>query len=182
MFGLMTFVLRSPGDPTTLVPAVRQAVAEIEPDRPLANIAPMKGIAVAFLGDLSRYVLVLGAFALVATLLAAIVVYGVTAYLVAQRTREIAIRVALGASRRDIVALVGRRALVLVSLGLICGFTGSLALARVIESQLWGVTTSDATTFGSVSLLLSLVALLACLIPVRRAVQVDPTTALRHAE
>src|SRR5262249_51800891 len=67
MFGVMTFVLRSPGDPMSLVPALRQAVAEIEPDRPLANITPMKGIAVAFLGDLSRYVLVLGAFALVAT-------------------------------------------------------------------------------------------------------------------
>lgn len=98
---------------------------------------------------------------------------------VAQRTREIAIRIALGASLRDIVALAGRRALLLISAGLLGGFAGSLALARFIASQLWGVTTSDPATFGGVSLLLTAVAILACWIPLRRAIRVDPATTLR---
>jgi putative ABC transport system permease protein len=98
---------------------------------------------------------------------------------VAQRAHEIGIRVALGASVRDVVALVGRRALALVAIGLGVGVVGSLAVARLLVSQLWGVPPTDPATFGAVLVLLTCVALLACYIPARRATRVDPTIALR---
>ncbi len=181
MFGQMTFVIRTTGDPMSLVAAVRKAVAEVEPDRPIANIATVEGYARARLGDFSRYVLVLGAFAVIATLLSAVGVYGMVAYAVAQQTQEIAIRMALGASVREIVALVGRRALLLVNAGLLCGLAGSLVLTRLIASQLWGVTATDPATYAAVSLLLVLVTLLACFIPVRRAIRLDPSSVLRES-
>ncbi len=123
--------------------------------------------------------LMLGMFAFVATMLAAIGIYGVMAYSVAQRTREIGIRMALGASAREIVLSVGRQALALIVAGLLLGLAGSFAVTRLIASQLWGVTPTDPATFAAVTLLLVLVALLACFIPARRAMRVDPTVALR---
>ena len=127
-----------------------------------------------------RYLaLVLGVFAFVATLLAAIGIYGVMAYSVAQRTREIGIRMALGASPHKVLAAVGGRAAVLIAFGVLLGLAGSLALSQLIASQLWGIQPTDPATFTSVSLLLIAVALLACLVPARRAIRVDPTEALR---
>src|SRR5262249_37047981 len=178
VFGLMTFVIRA-DNPMSLVPTVRQAVAEIEPQRPISRIATAEGYVSARLDDFSKYVSVLGVFALVAVLLAVIGVYGVTAYTVAQRTREIAIRAALGASAPEILILVGRRAILFVLAGVISGLLSSLALSGLIESQLWGITPTDTLTFAAVSLLLAVVGLTACAIPARRAVQVDPTGALR---
>ena len=102
------------------------------------------------------------------------------AYSVAQRTREIGIRMALGARRGDVLKLVLGHSLLLIGLGLVVGLGGSLALTRFIASQLWGITATDPATFAIVSLLLILVALMATLIPTRRAVQVDPTVALRY--
>jgi len=178
MFGLMTFVIRA-DDPLNIVPAVRQAVAEIEPQRPISKVATAMGYVGARLDDFGKYVSVLGVFALVAVVLAVIGVYGVTAYTVAQRTREIAIRAALGAGAFEILMLVGRRAIVFVCAGLLAGLLGSLALSGLIESQLWGITSTDSATFAAVSLLLGVVAIVACAIPARRATQVDPTVALR---
>jgi ABC-type antimicrobial peptide transport system permease subunit len=126
-----------------------------------------------------RYVTMLGAFALAATILAAIGIYGVVAYAVAQRTREIGIRMALGATSREIIQSVGRQAVALIATGLVFGLAGSLAVTRLIASQLWGVTPTDPATFAGVTLLLVLVALMACFIPARRAMRVDPTVALR---
>ncbi len=178
MFGQMTFVLRT-GNPLALLAEARRAVAEVDPDRPLANIATMQRQFGGFMRERGYYVLVLGVFAFAATLLAAIGIYGVMAYSVAQRTHEIGIRMALGASAREVVKLVGRRALLLISAGLVLGLAGSLALTRLIASQLWGVTPTDPATFAAVSLLLAVVALLACFVPARRAIRVDPTVALR---
>ncbi len=113
-------------------------------------------------------------------MLAAIGIYGVMAYSVAERTREIGIRMALGAGGGDVLALVVRQALILIAIGVGLGLAGSLALTRVIQSSLYGVTATDPATFGGVSLLLTLVALFACLVPTRRAVRVDPTVALRY--
>jgi putative ABC transport system permease protein len=126
------------------------------------------------------YTLLLGIFASVATVLAMVGIYGVMAYSVAQRTREIGIRMALGAGRGDVLKLVLRHSLLLIGIGLVVGLAGSLGLTRIIESQLWGVTATDPATFIVVSLLLILVALTATFIPTRRAVQVDPTVALRY--
>ena len=127
-----------------------------------------------------RYSVVLvGVFAGMATLLAAIGTYGVMAYTVSQRTREIGIRRAMGAGPREIIGFVGRRALTLVAAGLVAGLAGALALTRLIASQLWGVTPTDPATFAAVSLVLAGVAVVACIGPVRRALAVDPTIALR---
>jgi putative ABC transport system permease protein len=178
-FGQMTFFVRSNGDPLSLVSAARQAVAEVDPDRPLANIETME----AFVGDGMRArrfsVSAIGALALIATLLAAIGVYGVMAYSVAQRTREIGIRIAVGAKAYDILSLVGRRALRMIATGVAFGLLGSLALTRLIETQLWGIRSTDPLTFIGVTALLVFISLAACLHPARRAMRVSPTEALR---
>lgn len=180
MFGQMNFVMRTSGDPLRLVPAVRQAVAEIDPRRPIANIARVDrqmDIGVQIRGV---FALMLGVFAAAALALAAIGIYGTLAYAVARRTREIGIRIALGATRGEVLALVGRRAITVIAVGLIAGLAGSLAVTRLIASQLWGVTPTDPVTFACVSLLVASVALLASFAPVRRAMRVDPTIALKH--
>src|SRR5436309_1168588 len=120
------------------------------------------------------YTILLGIFGAVAAALAAVGIYGVMAYNVAQRTHEIGIRIALGAGARDVLSLVFRQTLVMLVIGLILGLAGSLALTRLIADELWGVTPTDPTTFVGVSLLLIVVALLACFVPTRRAVKVDP--------
>ncbi len=158
---------------------MRQAVSEVDPGRALSDVITVDDFLGNQIQTKQRYVTMLGLFAFVATLLAAIGIYGVMAYSVAQRTREIGIRMALGATSREIVLSVGRQALALIAAGLILGLAGSFAVARLIASQLWGVTPTDPATFAAVTLVLVFVALLACFIPARRAMQVDPTVALR---
>jgi putative ABC transport system permease protein len=179
MFGQMTFLLRTSGDPMSLVPEARRAVADVDPDHAITRIQTME----QFWDDGLRYrsylASVLGIFAFVATVLAAIGIYGVMAYSVAQRTREIGIRMALGASPRKVLAVVGRRAVGLISFGMLLGLAGSIALSRLIASQLWGIEPTDPATFTGVSLLLVVVALAASFVPARRATRVDPTEALR---
>jgi len=177
IFGRMTFVLRTAGDPRSLVPAVRRAVAEVEPDRPLANIS--SGRIERYLWLRYSYVFVLGVFAIAATLIASIGVYGVMSYAVAQRSREIAIRIVLGADARDVCAAVARQALAIVGVGLALGLTGALGMTRLISSQLWGITATDPPTFAAVALVLSGVAAAACLVPVRRALLTDPVSVLK---
>jgi len=180
LFGQMLFMIRPTGDPLAIVPAAQKAIAEIEPERPLANVSTIRSHLRAGTGQFRSYVWLVSVFAAVATLLAAIGTYGVMAYTVDQRTREIGIRRALGAGRREIVALVGRRAIVFVAAGLVWGLAGALVLTRLIRSQLWGVTPTDPVTFAGVSVMLVAIALLACVIPARRALSVNPTIALRN--
>jgi predicted permease len=178
--GQMLFMIRTPGDPEAIISVARKAVAEIEPGRPLVNASTVVSHLRSGTGQFRSFVWLVGAFAAMATLLAAIGTYGVMAYNVDQRTREIGIRRALGASRREIVALVLRRATGFLVAGLVFGLAGALALTRLIASQLWGVTPTDPATFAGVSALLVAIALLACVIPARRALSVAPTTALRN--
>ena len=178
MFGQMTFVVRHATDPLSLVPAVRTAVAEIE-SRPIATV--MTAEQRRSIGtDRLRYNLFLfGVLAFTAALLAAVGIYGLLAYSVNQRTQEIGIRKALGASPQAIVLFIAKYVLALVCVGLLLGVGGALAATRLIASQLWGITPTDPSTYGAVSLLLAAVALIACIGPVRRALAVDPTVALR---
>jgi predicted permease len=176
----MYFILRAAGSPTGLVPAMRQALAEVEPNMPPGNVRTVMEYLDRQIQYERMYMLLLGIFGGVATLLAAIGIYGVMAFAVAERTREIGIRMALGASSGHVLKLVIRRALILVAIGLALGLGGAFALTRLISSVLWDVKATDPLTFASVSLLLVLVALCACLIPTRRAVAVDPTIALRY--
>jgi putative ABC transport system permease protein len=177
---VMIFVLRSLGDPAKLVPSVRRAVAEVDPNKPAANIRTVEEYLDRQIQYLRLYILLLGIFGGVAAVLAAIGIYGVMAYSVAERTREIGIRMALGAGGHDVLVLIARQALILISIGLALGLAASFALTRVVKSALVGVTATDPATYTAVSLALAAVALLACFIPTRRAVSVDPTVALRY--
>ena len=175
----MYFVLRTNGDPAGLIPSVRQAIAEVDRNKPLSYVRTVEQTLDQQVQYIRVYVLLLGVFGAIAAVLAASGIYGVMAYNVAQRTHEIGIRMALGASAGQVLGLVLRQAVVLIGIGLALGLAGSLALTRVIVQQLWGVTPTDPLTFACVSLFLAMVALAACFIPTRQAARVDPTVALR---
>jgi putative ABC transport system permease protein len=176
----LTFVVRTQGDPMSMLPAMRSAVAEIDPNLPLGTPRTMENNLAEQVQYPRYYSMLLGLFAFVATLLAAVGIYGIMAYAVEQRTREIGIRRALGASAWLVSQLVIRQAIGMIALGLVVGLAGAMALTRYLSSELWEVQSTDPATFVAVSLLLIAVALLACIVPTRRAVQVDPTIALRY--
>jgi putative ABC transport system permease protein len=176
----MIFVLRTAGDPQSLIPAVRRATAEVDPNKPAANLRTVEQNLDQQVQYQRLYILLLGIFGAIAAVLSAIGIYGVMAFAVTERTREIGIRMALGAGGRDVLGLVVRQALILVGIGLALGLAASFALTRMIQSALYGVTPTDPATFTGVSLLLTIVAIFACLVPIRRAVRVDPTVALRY--
>ncbi len=176
----MYFILRTSSQPMAMAESVRHAVAEVDPDRPVANLRTVEQYLDQQVQYVHLYVLLLGIFGAIAAVLAAIGIYGVMAYSVAERTREIGIRMALGASTNDIFRLVVLRALVLLGIGLTLGLAGSFALTRYLGSALYEVKATDPSTFAAVSLFLAVVALAACLVPTRRAVAVNPTVALRY--
>jgi putative ABC transport system permease protein len=176
----LTFLLRTPGDPMKLLPAAQHAVAEINPNWPLANAAPEEKWVERQIQYPRYYSMLLGLFAFVATALAAVGIYGIMAYAVEQRTREIGIRMALGAAGWDVLMLIVRQVAWMVAGGLAIGIAGAMLLTRFISSELWEVQATDPATFAGVSVLLAAVAVLACLVPTRRAVRVDPTVALRY--
>jgi putative ABC transport system permease protein len=177
---VMSFVVRPSADRKSVIPALRRVVTEMDPSLPIGDFRSMEEVLGEQVQESRYYTMLLGIFAAVATGLAMVGIYGVMAYSVAQRTREIGIRMALGARRGDVLKLVLRHSLSLIGLGLVVGLAGSFALTRFIASQLWGISATDPATFVIVSLLLILVALMATLVPTRRAVQVDPTVALRY--
>jgi len=176
----MSFVMRTSGDPMKLVETVKRAVAEVDLVRPATNFRAVEQYLSQQTQYLRLYILLLGIFGGIAAVLAAIGIYGIMAYSVAERTREIGIRMALGAARGDVLKMVMRHALVLVGMGLVIGLAGAFALTRLIKSGLYGVTATDPATYAGISALLVVVAVIACLVPTMRAVQVDPTIALRH--
>jgi putative ABC transport system permease protein len=176
----MYFILRTAGKPMAMAESVRRAVAEVDPDRPVANMRTVEDYLDRQVQYIHLYVLLLGIFGAIAAVLAAIGIYGVMAYSVAERTREIGIRMALGASTKDIFRLVVINALVLLAIGLALGLAGSFALTRYLSSALYEIKATDPSTFAIVSLLLVLVAVAACLIPTKRAVSLNPTVALRY--
>ena len=177
--GVAAVVIRSIGDPLALTASVREAVREVDRDLPIANIRSMDQIMSSMSGDARFRTLLLGVFAAVALLLAAIGIYGVIAYSVAQRTREIGIRIAIGAQNRDVFRLVVGQGMKLALIGVGVGIAGALAFTRVLSGLLFNVSATDPLTFIGVSTLLALVALLACYVPAKRAMNVDPMAALR---
>jgi putative ABC transport system permease protein len=175
----LTFVVRTAGSPLGLVPSLRAAVAEIDRDRPLVDVKT----AEQYMGEETQYPryysMLLGLFAAVATALAAIGIYGVMAYAMAQRTREIGIRMALGATRVEVARMALGQAAPLIAGGVVAGIVGAAGLTRYLTSELWEVTATDPLTFAVVSVGLAVVAGAACVVPVRRATRVDPIVALR---
>jgi len=177
--GHMSFVVRAVGDPALLVPEMRRALRDVDPNQPIGSIGTMESAISATVAEPLFQARLIGAFSVVALVLAAIGIYGVVAYSVAERTHEIGIRVALGAGRADVVGMVLRRLLVLLVPGVAFGVIGALATTRVLSSLLFEIRPNDPATFVSVAGLLAAVAIVAGLAPARRASRVDPLVALR---
>jgi putative ABC transport system permease protein len=178
----MTFVLRTSGEPTRIVESVKRAVAEVDPSTPVAAIQTMEQTLDAQIRHLRLYMFLLGVFGAVAAVLAATGIYGVMAYSVAERTREIGIRMALGARAQDVLRMVLRQATWMIGIGLLVGLASALLVTRVIRSVLVEVTATDPVTFAAVTALLVSIAAVACLVPTRRATSVDPTVALKFEQ
>ena len=176
----MTVVVRSSLAPASLVGAMRQKLLALDKDQPLAQVRTMQQVVAESTGQRRVMVMVSALFGALALLLAALGLYGVMAYTVTLRTREIGVRMALGAQRGDVLKLVISNGMVLALIGIAVGLAGALALTRLMVSLLFQVTATDATTFIAVPAILVVVALLACFIPARRATKVDPLVALRY--
>ena len=179
-WGGLSLAVRTTVEPETLTAAVRGAVLSIDKNQPVHDIKTMDDVVAASVANNRLVVLLFGLFALLALLLATVGIYGVMSYSVAQRTHEIGIRMALGAQQADVLRLILKQGLMLTLAGVGLGLAGSFALSRLLESLLYGVSATDPITFGGLSLLLMAVALLACYIPTRRAMKVDPMVALRN--
>ena len=175
----INLAVRTSGDPAALGPAIEKAVWSIDPEQPIPNVRTMDRVMHEWPGERRFYVLVLGGFAGLALLLAAIGIYGVLAYVVTLRTREVGIRMALGAQARDVLMLVVGQGLRLTLFGVGLGLIGAFALTRLLESLVFGVSTSDPVTFVMVAAILAVAALLASYLPARRASHIDPIEALR---
>jgi putative ABC transport system permease protein len=176
----MAYVVRANGNTAALPGLMRSRFREVDPNQPIQLMSTMAEMVSATTAEPRFYSRMLGSFSAIALLLASLGIYGVMAYSVAQRTREIGIRVALGAQRRDIFRSVMLRSALLVSFGVALGLAGAFGVTRVLQKLLFDVTPTDAVTFTAVSVLLVLVALAATYIPARRATSVDPMVALRY--
>jgi putative ABC transport system permease protein len=172
-------LVRTPGDPAALAPAIRTALREVDANLIPEGIATLDARVLTSLARPRLYAIVLAGFALVALAIAAVGLYGVLSYSVAQRSRELALRSALGAARGDLVRLIARQALIIIAAGLIAGIAASSFLMRLISTQLYGVTASDPATYVLAPLFLMAVAALACIAPALRATRLDPLRLLR---
>ena len=182
-FGLstnMNFVVRSDGDPRAMASSIRAAVREIDPSLPVYGLNPMSEVVAKSMVQPRFLSLLLATFSGIALFLAAIGIYGVMAYSVAQRTQEIGVRMALGAQRLHVLRLVFSQGFVLLIIGTVIGLGGAFALTRLLRTLLFQITPTDPLTYAGVVGLLIVVAFLACYVPARRATKVDPLVALRY--
>ncbi|HZS04062.1 MAG TPA: ABC transporter permease [Blastocatellia bacterium] len=176
----MNFEVRTTGDPVALVPAVREAVRQVDGNLPLFDVKTQSEQIEKSLAQEYLFARLTAFFGLVALALASVGLYGVMAYSVARRTREIGIRMALGARKFDVLKLIVSQGMLLVVIGAVIGLAAALALTRVLSSMLFGVGATDPLTFAGVVALLAVVAFVACLVPARRAAKTDPMAALRY--
>jgi putative ABC transport system permease protein len=174
------FILRTRNAPLSYVADARTILHQLDPDLPITQIRSMREVVSSSVKDWRFHATLLGIFAALALIIAAIGVYGVISYSMAQRTHEIGIRMALGAQRSDVMRLVLKQGAQLALGGIIAGVLVAFGLTRLLASMLYGVRPTDPATFAGVAILLLLVALLACYIPARRAMRVDPMIALRY--
>jgi putative ABC transport system permease protein len=177
----LSLVVRTDGDPLAVAAAVRAEVLRVDPDQPLADVATMESRMGRAVAGPRLQTSLLGAFAGMAALLAAVGLYGVLSYAVSTRRREIGVRLALGATAGRVQAMVLKESLRLVGIGLACGLVGALALTRLLRSLLFEVSATDPIVYAVLAAFLAAVALLASLLPARRAARVDPMKALREA-
>jgi putative ABC transport system permease protein len=177
---VMALVTRTDGDPLTLVSGIREVVQRIDVDQPVFDVMTMSAVRAAGSTSQELISLLLGGFAALALVLAAIGIYGVVAYNVGRRTREFGIRMSLGAQRSDVLRLVAGHGLVLAATGIAIGLAGAFALTSVMKDLLYGVAATDPITFAAVTVILAAVTLLAGYLPARRATRIDPVLALRQ--
>ena len=177
---VVTFIMRSGISNDQLVPLLRKAVDEVDPSQAISFVRTVKEWAIFQLLPQRVYALLLGIFGSIAVLLAVVGIYGIMAHSVSQRTGEIGVRVALGASSGSILGLVLRRGVILITIGIVIGIAASLALTRVMQAVLFGVGATDPLTFIGALVGLAFAALLACYLPARKALKVDPIVALRY--
>jgi putative ABC transport system permease protein len=176
----MSFAVRTSGDPLIMTRSVREALHTVDKDIPMSNIHSMDDLLETSLGQRRLSMLLLGAFSAIALLLASIGIYGVLAYSVTQRARELGIRMALGAARSRVLRLVVAQGMALAAVGIGIGLVGSFLLTRLLANQLYSVTATDPATFVTVALVLGGIALAATILPALRATKVDPVVALRE--
>jgi putative ABC transport system permease protein len=174
----MTLVVKTRTAPEAMIAPVRREIRAADPDQAVFSIRTMDQLLADSIALRRFSMLLLGIFALLALLLAAIGIYGVLAHAVVQRTHEIGIRMALGAQMRDVLGLILRHGMMLTALGVLAGIAGALGATRLLANLLYGVTASDPATFVTIALLLGAVAFLACYLPARRAAKLDPVIAL----
>ncbi|HSE36684.1 MAG TPA: ABC transporter permease, partial [Blastocatellia bacterium] len=179
-FSVGTLVVRTEGNPAALSGAIRSEVLAIDKEQPVSRVRTLDQIVSGSVQQQHFLMLLVGVFAAVALILAAVGLYGVMNYAVTQRTHEIGIRMALGASGGNVLKLIVGHGMMLAFIGVAIGLAGAFALTRLIETLLFSISTTDPLTFAGISVLLTGVALVACLAPARRAIKVDPMLALRH--
>ncbi len=179
-WGPDSLVVRTAGDPTALAPAVRRVIASVDPEQPVSDLRTMDEIVDLNVADRQQQMTLLGAFAGLALVLASIGLYGVLSYSVTQRSREIGLRIALGATGSSVVRMIVGRGLALTGIGLAIGLVTAWAATRAMKNLLYGVAATDPLTFAAVAALLGLIALIACWAPARRASHVDPIVVLRE--
>jgi len=179
-FGPRDLVIRASGDPMALVPAVRDVIRNLDPNQPVSNIGTIEDFLNKETGSRRLGMILLSVYAGLALLLATLGIYGVLSYFVVQQTPEIGVRLALGATPRNIIGMVMKKGTVLVFSGMAIGGIAAFALTRLMASLLFGVSATDPFIFLGIAILLTGVALAACFVPARRATKVDPMVALRY--
>jgi putative ABC transport system permease protein len=179
-YPFMTLAVRTDGEPTAIAQSVQREIRAIDPNQPLSDVRTMNQVMSEWVSRSRFNTLLLGIFAALATVLSAVGIFGVMNYSVALRTREIGLRLAVGAQPRQVVMLILKQGLLLTIVGIVLGLLAAFALTRLLSGLLFGVEAVDATTFTTISLLLVIVSLLACYLPARRAMRIDPLQALRY--
>lgn len=179
-YSFMTLVVRTDGDPAAIAPAVQREIRSLDQNQPVSDVRTMNQVMSDWVARSRFNTLLLGLFAGLATLLSAVGIFGVMNYSVALRTRELGLRLAIGAQPRQVLLLVLRQGLFLTLVGVVVGLAAAVALTRLLSGLLYGVAAVDVSTFTTISLLLVFVSLLACYLPARRAMRIDPLRALRY--
>jgi putative ABC transport system permease protein len=177
---VMSLVVRTRGDALALAPTIRQAIWSVDRDQPIVRVATMEDLLAATAAERRFALILFEAFGGVALLLAVVGIYGVLSGSVTERASEIGVRLALGAQRRDVLALILSQGMKLALAGVVIGVLAAMGLTRLLTALLYGVSATDLLTFAGVSALLIVFALVACFLPALRAARVDPLVSLRH--
>ncbi len=178
--GYSQFALRTTGDPNSFTSAVRSRIANVDPEQPISEVKPLAQVIHESVMGIAYVAVMMAVLGVIALLLSAVGVFGVMAYSVTERTREFGIRIAFGAQQKNVLRMVFYRGMLLTGIGLGIGLPIALAMSQLLASLLYGVSASDPIIFSGVTILLTGIAMLACYIPAKRAMQVDPMVALRY--